>query len=169
MTAPAEAGPGRGSVTVIAPGAASLAVRGPATGPRQELRVIAADACAVYLELPAGSPEPRVIVLSAADVPRLPNAIALISRPDPPAPGGFDRIAMGADRPGADHTGANRPRTGRPRTGRPETGRPGAADSRGWAADSADCWAADDVWVGRGTGQIGGATRRGVAGGGPAP
>src|ERR1700722_14048200 len=165
MTAPAEAGPGRGSVTVIAPGAASLAVRGPVTGPRQELRVIAADACAVYLELPAGSPEPRVIVLSAADVPRLPNAIALISRPDPPAPGGFDRIAMGADRPGADHTGANRPRTGRPRTGRPETGRPetgrpetgrpetgrpGAADSRGWAADSADCWAADGGGGGRG-------------------
>jgi Protein of unknown function (DUF2877) len=96
MTAPVEAGrPGRGPVTVIAPAAASLAVRGPVTGPRQGLRVIAADASAMYLELPAHSPEPRVIVLSAADVPRLPNAIALTSRPDPPAPGSLDRIALG--------------------------------------------------------------------------
>jgi Protein of unknown function (DUF2877) len=144
---------------VIAPGAASLAVRGPVTGPRQELRVIAADASAVYLELPGGSLEPRVIVLSAADVPRLPNAIALISRPDPPAPGALDRIAMGADRSGADHSSADRQ----------GADRQGTADSRGWAAGSSDGWAADEVWVGRGTVQVGGLTLRVMRWWDPAP
>jgi Protein of unknown function (DUF2877) len=59
--------------------------------------VIAADASAVYLELPPRSPEPRVIVLSASDVPRLPNAVALTSRPDPPAPAALDRIALATE------------------------------------------------------------------------
>jgi hypothetical protein len=176
-------------VPVIAPGAASLAVRGPVTGPRQELRVIAADACAVYLELPAHSVEPRVIVLSAADVPRLPNAIALISRPDPPASGALDRIAMstdrsgpdgsstgrsGTDRSGTDRSGTDRSGTDRSgadgsSTGRSGTDRSGADGSHSWAAGSADGWAADDVWVGRGTVQVGGLTLRVLRWWDPAP
>jgi Protein of unknown function (DUF2877) len=88
----------RGSVTVmtgaasprslIVTGVASLAVRQPLTGPRGPARMVAVGPDAVYLELPASVPEPRVLVVVAADASRLPNAVAV-------APEGLDHIAAG--------------------------------------------------------------------------
>jgi hypothetical protein len=63
---------------MIVPGAASLAVRQPLSGPRRQARVIAANPAAFYLELPPPAAEPRVVVIAAAGAPRLPNAVAVM-------------------------------------------------------------------------------------------
>jgi hypothetical protein len=72
--------------SLIVTGVASLAVRQPLTGPLRPARMVAAGPTTMYLELPVPAAEPRVLVLSAADTSRLPNAVTL-------APGGADRAA----------------------------------------------------------------------------
>jgi hypothetical protein len=74
-----------GPRSVIVTGVASLAVRQPLTGPRSPARMVAAGPASMHLELPATAAEPRVLVLTAADTSRLPNAVTL-------APSGADRV-----------------------------------------------------------------------------
>jgi Protein of unknown function (DUF2877) len=62
---------------VRAPGAASLGVRSLIDGPRQPARVVAAFPSAVYLELRAAGPEPRVLALVTPSAVRLPNAVVV--------------------------------------------------------------------------------------------
>ena len=62
---------------LIVAGAASLAVRQPLTGERRPARVIAARPSALYLELQPPADEPRVLVITSAGTPRLPNAITV--------------------------------------------------------------------------------------------
>jgi Protein of unknown function (DUF2877) len=59
----------------VTAGVASLAVRNLLRGTRRHGRVLAALPHAIYLEFADAVPEPRVIVVSAPDVMRLPNAI----------------------------------------------------------------------------------------------
>jgi hypothetical protein len=77
----------RGSVTamtgaasprsLIVTGVASLAVRQPLTGPRSPARMVAAGPGVMYLELAGTAPEPRVLVVAATGMSRLPNAVAV--------------------------------------------------------------------------------------------
>src|SRR5260370_8371419 len=62
-------------------GTASLGVGSRIDGPRRPARVIAAFPAAVYLELPAPGPEPRVLALVTPTAVRLPNAVVVT--PDP--------------------------------------------------------------------------------------
>src|SRR5260370_2095736 len=62
-------------------GTASLGVRSLLDGPRRPARVIAAFPAAVYLELPAPGPDPRVLALVTPTAVRLPNAVVVT--PDP--------------------------------------------------------------------------------------
>jgi hypothetical protein len=62
---------------LVVAGTASLAVRQPLAGPHRQARVIAARPDAVYLELPPSAAEPRVLVLTAAGMSRLPNAVTV--------------------------------------------------------------------------------------------
>ncbi len=68
-----------------AAGAASLGVRGLIDGPRQPARVIAAFASAIYMELRAPGPEPRVLALVGPAAVRLPNAVVLTPQTTRPA------------------------------------------------------------------------------------
>ncbi|MGH3159737.1 MAG: DUF2877 domain-containing protein [Streptosporangiaceae bacterium] len=74
--------------SLIVTGVASLAVRQHLNGPRRPARMVAAGPGAMYLELPASAPEPRVLVVAPADASRLPNGVAVARE-------GFDRIAAG--------------------------------------------------------------------------
>jgi Protein of unknown function (DUF2877) len=56
-------------------GVASLALRDLLRGPRRTGRLLAVLPRAIYLEFPEGTPEPRVIAVSAPDSIRLPNAV----------------------------------------------------------------------------------------------
>ncbi len=58
-------------------GTASLGVRSLIDGPRRTARVIAAFPAAVYLEIRAPGPEPRVLALVTPAAVRLPNAVVL--------------------------------------------------------------------------------------------
>jgi hypothetical protein len=70
-----------------AAGVASLALRELLRGPRRNGRVLAVLPQAIYLEFPAGTPEPRVIAISPPDAIRLPNAVIARAqaRPEPGA------------------------------------------------------------------------------------
>jgi hypothetical protein len=63
--------------SVRAAGAASLAVRSLIDGPRRPAQVIAAFTSALYLELRAAGPEPRVLALVTPSAVRLPNAVVM--------------------------------------------------------------------------------------------
>jgi Protein of unknown function (DUF2877) len=80
-----------------AAGAASLGVRGLIDGPRQPARVIAAFASAIYMELRAPGPEPRVLALVSPAAVRLPNAVVLTPQTRPPAARDSARHAPGRD------------------------------------------------------------------------
>jgi hypothetical protein len=94
----------------VGTGAASLGVRSLIDRPRRPARVIAASAGAIYLELRAPVPEPRVLALVTPLAFRLPNAVVLrpvaddgqsgvpsLAAADPGEPGVFSTATAGDD------------------------------------------------------------------------